>query len=600
MKETWKCVNEVLGRSPSIQGKNIFERHMETTMKEIAEKFCETFACAVSPGEHICQEQLYYDYMKRSGLRCQHIQRESIYIPDITEQELRSMIATMDKKKSPGYDNIMLADVIGTLDSISPALVRLINLSLRNAVIPSLLKVAVVTPIYKNGKKDAYTNYRPISVLSCIDKIIEKYVAKVMHDYLQKYQILNESQYGYRKNRGTIDLLERVADIVNGKLNEHKHVLCLFIDFSKAFDRINHDKLLKILEDLGIRGPLLDWFRCFLANRRFCVKVGNEVSSLRELRAGVPQGSILGPLLYLLYVNDVQHCFQDCRCFLYADDTLILAVHKDIKKAEQMLLREFHRFQLWAHQKDLLINTSKTKLMHVASPHSGVDCDLKLTVHDTDCLHMEDTNHNRNCECDNIIELVHRQKYLGIYIDSRFLWDVHIGEIGKKLSYFANCFYYLSEFVPRNVLRIIYHSLVESVLSYGITIWGQASISHINRLKSAQGRILRNMDRSVIGNIYREHNILSIKHLYIFRVVINNYFKSRDLTTVHHPHATRARERGMYVVPKTNNKYGDRLISVQLPKILNDLPETMLNLQSLAQVKANLRSWLVSLDDEIK
>ncbi|GJQ84436.1 hypothetical protein Trydic_g15655 [Trypoxylus dichotomus] len=154
----------------------------------------------------------------------------------------------MDKKKSPGYDNITLADVIGTCDSISPALVRLINLSLRNAVIPSLLKVAVVTPIYKNGKKDAYTNYRPISVLSCIDKIIEKYVAKVMHDYLQKYQILNESQYGYRKNRGTIDLLERVADIVNGKLNEHKHVLCLFIDFSKDFDRINHDKLLKILK----------------------------------------------------------------------------------------------------------------------------------------------------------------------------------------------------------------------------------------------------------------------------------------------------------------------------------------------------------------
>ncbi|GJQ80846.1 hypothetical protein Trydic_g14108 [Trypoxylus dichotomus] len=412
MTKTWKCVNEVLGRSPSIQGKNIFERHMETTMKEIAEKFCETFASAVSPGDHICQEQLYYNYMKRSGLRCQHIQKESIYIPDITEQELRSMIATMDKEKSPGYDNIMLADVTGTCDSISPALVRLINLSLRNAVIPSLLKVAVVTPIYKNGKKDAYTNYRPISVLSCIDKIIEKYVAKVMHDYLQKYQILNESQYGYRKNRGTIDLLERVADIVNGKLNEHKHVLCLFIDFSKAFDRINHDKLLKILEDLGIRGPLLDWFRCFLANRRFCVKVGNEVSSLRELRAGVPQGSILGPLLYLLYVNDVQHCFQDCKCFLYADDTLILAVHKDIKKAEQMLLREFHRFQLCAHQKDLLINTSKTKLMHIASPHSGVDCYLKLTVHDTDCLHMEDTNHNRNCECDNIIELVHRQKAL--------------------------------------------------------------------------------------------------------------------------------------------------------------------------------------------
>ncbi|GJQ67745.1 hypothetical protein Trydic_g23409, partial [Trypoxylus dichotomus] len=176
MKETWKCVNEVLGRSPSIQGRNIFERHMETTMKEIAEKFCETFASTVSPGEHICQEQLYYNYMKRSGLRCQHIQKESIYIPD-TEQELRSMIATMDKKKSPGYDNIMLADVIGTCDSISPALVRLINLSLRNAVIPSLLKVAVMTPIYKNGKKDAYTSYRPISVLSCKDKIIEKYVA---------------------------------------------------------------------------------------------------------------------------------------------------------------------------------------------------------------------------------------------------------------------------------------------------------------------------------------------------------------------------------------------------------------------------------------
>ncbi|GJQ86973.1 hypothetical protein Trydic_g5185 [Trypoxylus dichotomus] len=143
MKETWKCVNKVLGRSLSIQGRNIFERHMETTTKEIAEKFCETFTSAVSPGEHICQEQLYYNYMKRNGLRCRHIQKESIYIPDITDQELRSMIATMDIKMSPGYD-------------------------------------------------------KPISVLSSIDKIIEKYVAKVMHDYLQKYQILNESQYGYR------------------------------------------------------------------------------------------------------------------------------------------------------------------------------------------------------------------------------------------------------------------------------------------------------------------------------------------------------------------------------------------------------------------
>lgn len=319
------------------------------------------------------------------------------------------------------------------------------------------------------------------------------------------------------------------------------------------------------------------------------------MSSTSNIAKGVPQGSILGPLLYLIYVNDIEFCFDECTCLLYADDTLILAIHKDLRHAEDMLLKDFYKFQLWAHDKELLINTSKTKLMHIASPHSVGKCDLKLVVHSSRCLHINNKNDTTHqCNCSGIVELVNKQKYLGIYIDSRFLWDYHIMEIGKKLNYFAGCFYYLQDLVPTKVLITIYHSLVESILSYGITIWGVASKSYTQKLNTTQRRIIKNLNRNLdTDKIFQEYNILNITSLFAFRYIVNNYFTHEQLRVVNHVHTTRAMVEGRYQVPKVNNKYGERQLNVLLPKILNQLPRNMLELKSINDVKRNVRVWLL-------
>lgn len=593
MKKIWQHINEVMGRSSKSTAKIT---SLDKDVSQTLDGFASFFSDIPKNISHNCSTVLFAPYMKERGQICEVLQRQSFSLPFLCEQEYNNLICKISDKKSTGMDGISVTDIRNHSEEFKCILINLINLSIHTGVFPEKLKLAVVTPIYKGGVKGIYDNYRPISVLSVIDKIIERFIADKLYDYLHKYDVLGKNQFGFIKNRGTISALELVADCINEKLDNGKHVLCMFIDLRKAFDSINHDEMVLMLHKIGVRGSILSWFSSYLKNRKLVVKFGERLSASKTITRGVPQGSVLGPLLYLIYVNDVQHCFTKCKHYLYADDTLVVSAHKDFNLALNNLKHDFFKFQLWAHDKKLSINLNKTNIMYIASPHNRLSCNIKLIAHTDVCLHImaRDGRPAGLCHC-KPLPIVKQQKYLGLTIDDSFLWSTHINELHKKLKYFSCCFYYLSNIVPQHILLLIYHSLIESILSYGIVVWGSASFCHINRLQLTQNVIVRNINKTIqdANNAYKKHKILKIEELYMLRVLINNYFNPQITTERQHPYKTRAISTRELEVPRCANKYGQRQRQVVVPRLLNKLPGNLRNLQSLREVKARIKDWLI-------
>jgi len=174
---------------------------------------------------------------------------------------------------------------------------QIVNNSLNASVIPKQLKFSVVRPIFKSGDAKRCNNYRPVAILCSIDKIIEDFLSSHMHSFLENFKVIHNRQYAYQHGKGSETLLADIADLINEKLNKGQHVLCLLLDLSKAFDTLDHQKIIRSLEHSGIRGKALDWIADYLRERKMSVKIQNVLSDLKDLNSGVPQGSILGPLL---------------------------------------------------------------------------------------------------------------------------------------------------------------------------------------------------------------------------------------------------------------------------------------------------------------
>ena len=255
---------------------------------------------------------------------------------------IKKIISELDDSKQPGLDGIRARDLKLLKDKISKIITKLVNISLVTGQVPNNLKISIVRPVNKKGDHLLLSNYRPIAIMCVIEKIIERCIYLKLTNYLQQHGIINKFQYGFQKNKSTSDLLSLFSNYVNSKLNDNHHIVALFVDFSKAFDTINHEKLIIALENAGVRGPMLTWFCNDLLNRHYLVKVGFNYSFKMPYNHGVPQGSILGPVLYLIYVNSMIENLKKCQSYMYADDTVLMSSHKDIVVAERRLLNDFN------------------------------------------------------------------------------------------------------------------------------------------------------------------------------------------------------------------------------------------------------------------
>lgn len=403
---------------------------------------------------------------------------------------------------------------------------HLCNLSIATGRCPAIFKNAVVVPIYKGGGEEAVSNYRPISLLSTISKIIEKVINIRLTSFLENKQLLADNQYGFRSGRNTEDAVVNLSQTVTKALDNGERCLAVFIDLKKAFDTVSIPLLLRKLEDLGIRGNALEWFRDYLSNRSQVVKVSDTFSQSLPVDYGIPQGSTLGPTLFLAYINSLCKLQIDKGSILaFADDTALIFWGKswsEVKEAAETGLRTVMK---WLDHNLLTINVPKTKyvcfrISEVTKPPS----EFVIKAHTLLCT--KDSKSDTSCICPCLAQ-TETHKYLGIIIDKKLNWEPHISALSKRVRKLLHIFKNLRESADTNLIRKIYLALGQSLLTYCIPVWGGAAATHLLELERAQRAVIKVMLRKPrlhpTETLYQEANLLTVRQLFILHTVLRHH-----------------------------------------------------------------------------
>lgn len=569
-KKIWATINTLCGKiNKSID--EIIIKHFKLLPNVVSNKFASEFrnnvknTCKFQCNTPILDDNCYIN-------KC-HL---SMRLQKAKEEVVSFIIKHLNERKCPGFDGIRVKDLKYIHEKITPVITHLINRCIATSSYPDQLKIGIVRPIHKNGSYKDVNNYRPITILSCIDKIIERYLGLEINNYLTKNNVINDKQYGFQKNKNTSQLLSNFSNGVNKCLNNREHVLVVLIDFSKAFDCLEYNTLFNKLEQNGIRGPLLDWFKNYHKNRYTSVCVAGSLSSMVSTDKGTAQGSIIGPTEYLLYVNDMCNIFTEGSVYQFADDTCLVAAHKDIREAQRVMQCNFDLLCKWAHDVGLVINTKKTKLIYIHSPYLTASCVPSVVAHEHLCLHRP----VKACSCSSL-ELVTQHMYLGLIIDSNFHWRPHIDHVCNKLRSILAKLSILKYKLPYKILRTLYLALADSVIDYGLSSYGRTYKTYIEDIYKLQLRILKTIVPKKIKQQFQDDDSGLFKHCQIvnvfdkvrLRVISENCHNILNIRKYERLKSLRCLTYlPTFIIPKSNNIYGTRTWECMLPSYLNDLP----------------------------
>ena len=423
---------------------------------------------------------------------------KSIYLTPTNEEEICRIMNNF-RESSPGWDAIAAKTVKPIVPYISLPLVKIINLSMEEGVFPDELKIARVIPLYKSNDPMIFSHYRPVSVLPLFSKLFKKIMYDRLIAFFDKWSILYKYQFGFRNNHSTYMALIFLMDKIISALNDGDYVLGLFLDFSKAFDTINHNILFDKLEFYGIRGNALWWLQSYLTDRYQYVEYNGVASSQKKILCGVPQGSILGPLLFLVYINDLPLVSQKLFPLMFADDTNIFIQGKDISQIQNDMNEEMIKISAWLKINKLSLNIDKTHFMLFKGKRKirkGIE--IKID--------------NR------MINQVSETKFLGIYIDENLSWKSHIQNITKKVARATGILYKVRRILDTNTLRNLYFTFVYPYLTYCVHVWGNACKTYLTKLGKLQDKIMRIITYSTYkahsDPLYNALKLLKIKDIH--------------------------------------------------------------------------------------
>ncbi len=287
----------------------------------------------------------------------------SMFLSSVNEGEVLDIVRNFRNKKSTDDNDIVMFIIKTVMEGISKPLTYICNLSFQTGTFPNKMETAKVIPLYKSGDKHSFTNYHPVSLLPQFSKILEKIFNNRLDTFILKHNLLTDSQYGFRTNSTTsLALIDSIENVMNS-IEQKQFAVGLFIDLKKAFDTIDHHILINKLEHYGIRGVVLNWIQSYLSDRRQFVKLGDSCSKCLDITCGVPQGSILGPKFFILYINDICHTSKILKLVLFADVTNIFCSGDDLHQLQDLVNTEMMKLKTWFDKNKLSLNVNKTKVM---------------------------------------------------------------------------------------------------------------------------------------------------------------------------------------------------------------------------------------------
>lgn len=517
---------------------------------------------------------------------------EADYTHDITLSQLRpcnkdevsKIIDDLDSNSSAGIDGVSTKAIKCIKEVILEPLTCSINDCLAQGLFPDTLKIAKVKPIYKSGNKTDPGNYRPISVLPVISKVFERIIYCRLFEYLNQKKFFSENQYGFRPKSSTLSATVDLVNQIKSNIDKKLFVLGVFIDLKKAFDTISHLKLIQKLTNMAISGTALKILQSYLENRSQVVKIGNFTSSTHSITFGIPQGSILGPLLFLIYVNNISNIGLSGHVTLYADDTCLFyfghSIHDIIAKAQ----KDLDMLNVWYLNNLLTINVSKTSYIIFTAKNKKVPNFTPLTINNTPIRRSQ------------------KEKYLGLWLDEKLTWGAHIDHVRNKLKPILGSLRKVSHFIPQNARTILYNSLVKSNLQYLIEVWGSASGTALKDLQILQNKIIKVLYHlnfyTQTKLVYKKTKIFNIEQLYKYttcilvkKIITKTIHTNINITQRAYTHSLRNTNKLWVPIPRTKN-YGRKNFTYEGVNFYNKLPEDIKNSESINIFKNKLKALI--------
>lgn len=584
IKNTWKIINSAINKNDGkehiskIKHNNISiddDTQIATTFNNYFSQIGKNLADTIPP-----TDKQFHEFLKNPN-------SSSFCFRPVLKKEIIDIVANLKDKRSAGHDGIDNILLKGVINVIVEPLVHIFNLSLTKGIVPNGMKISKVVPIFKKGEKESVSNYRPISLLTSLSKLLEKIVYLRLLEFLNIHNIISNSQFGFRQKHSTSHAFLTFIEKVAKALDKSQHTVGVFLDLSKAFDTIDHNILLHKLHNYGIRGKALEWFRSYLKNRKQFVAINGCCSSQQNVDCGVPQGSLLGPLLFILYINDIEHCSKTLSFVLFADDSNIFLSHSDPDILAHTLVSELTNLLTWIRANKLSLNLQKTKCMLFSNSLDTLPIDITL----------EDT----------VLEIVSTTTFLGLTIDNKLTWKPHIDSICRTISRNIGVINKVKCYFPSSTLLMLYSSLILPYLNYGIIAWGHTYSTYLDRILLLQKKALRIIChtswRAHTDVLFFDNNVLKICDLYryylgqfmyklenkILPYIFYDMFKKNQSF-----HNYPTRHSNEYHLPLTRTILTHSIFTSAGPTFWNTLENSIKSASTITSFKAKLKTFLLS------